>query len=134
MRGGQCLVADPGGALRASLCLSGRVVGTVARCAADPSRAARATLLAVGVVVDPRAAQIDRLKDEVTVLRGRVASRDEKIAELTEFKTMAVSRLAAQPEEMQRLRQLLRDRHRPAGVRTLTSARTEDGGGRHPGE
>lgn len=53
----------------------------------------RAALLAVGVVVDPRATQIDRLKDEVTVLCGRVASRDEEIAELTAFKTMAVSRL-----------------------------------------
>lgn len=100
----------------------------------------RAAMLAVGVVVDPRVAQVDRLKDEVAVLRGQVAGRDEEIAELTEFKTMAVSRLAAQHEEIQRLRQLLRDRDRPAGVRVLASARTEGGvgrppsAGRHPGE
>jgi hypothetical protein len=90
---------------------------------ADEFERRRASLLAVGAVVDPRAAQIDRLKDEITVLRGRVASRDEQIAELTAFKTTAVSRLAAQHEEIHHLRQLVRDRHRPAEVRVLADTR-----------
>jgi len=57
-----------------------------------------------GEIVDPRAAQIERLKAEVGELKERIARRDTALAELTEFKTLAVSRLAAQHEEILRLR------------------------------
>lgn len=58
-----------------------------------------------GEVVDPRVAQIERLKAEVAELKARVARRDTALADLTEFKTLAVSRLAAQHDEILRLRQ-----------------------------
>lgn len=61
-------------------------------------------LRAAGEIVDPRAAQIERLKHEVTALKERIATRDEHLAELTEFKTLAISRLVAQHDEIERLR------------------------------
>jgi uncharacterized protein (DUF3084 family) len=64
----------------------------------------RAELQDAGEIVDPRVAQIEHLKVEVVVLRDRVAARDQKLAELTEFKTLAISRLAAQYDEIERLR------------------------------
>ncbi|WP_370382179.1 hypothetical protein [Catenulispora sp. GAS73] len=63
-----------------------------------------ASLIAAGAVVDPRAAQIQRLKAENAGLRRRIADRDETIAEFTAFKTTAISRLAAQHDEIERLR------------------------------
>jgi len=57
-----------------------------------------------GVIPDPRQAQIARLKAEVTTLRDRLAERDATIAELTAFRTTTVSRLAAQHDEILRLR------------------------------
>lgn len=76
-------------------------------------------LIEAGTVVDPRAAQIERLKAENEALRARVADREATIAELTEFKTTAVSRLAAQHDEVLRLRKLVHDR--PDNVRVLPS-------------
>jgi hypothetical protein len=67
------------------------------------------TLQAAGDVLYHREAQIDRLKAENEALRGRVRSRDAAIEELTEFKTLAISRLAAQHVEIERLRQALAD-------------------------
>ncbi|MFE5893210.1 hypothetical protein ACFQ6E_30300 [Streptomyces sp. NPDC056462] len=61
--------------------------------------------LDAGKIPDPRTAQIDRLKAQVTDLKERVAKRDEALAELTAFKTLAVSRLTAQHEEIERLRE-----------------------------
>ncbi|WP_060880319.1 hypothetical protein [Streptomyces scabiei] len=58
-----------------------------------------------GEIVDPRAAQIERLKAQVADLKDRVAKRDEAVAELTAFKTVAVSQLAAQHDEITRLRE-----------------------------
>lgn len=58
-----------------------------------------------GVIVDPRAAQIERLKAQVAELKDRVTKRDEVVAELTEFKTTAISQLAAQHDEITRLRE-----------------------------
>lgn len=54
---------------------------------------------------DPAAAQITRLKDENTQLRQRIAEQAEHVRDLTAFKTLAISRLAAQHTEIQRLRQ-----------------------------
>ncbi|MET8563215.1 hypothetical protein ABZV75_22460 [Streptomyces flaveolus] len=58
-----------------------------------------------GEAPDPRTAQIERLKAQVTELKERLAKRDEALAELTAFKTLAVSRLTAQHEEIERLRE-----------------------------
>ncbi|MER6096107.1 hypothetical protein ABT154_09650 [Streptomyces sp. NPDC001728] len=62
-------------------------------------------LQAAGHVTDPRAAQVERLKTQVAELKERLARRDETVAELTAFKELAISRLAAQHDEIQRLRQ-----------------------------
>ncbi|MFI2435541.1 hypothetical protein [Streptomyces sp. NPDC018693] len=59
---------------------------------------------AAGIVTDPRASQIERLKAQVAELKERVAERDADLAELTAFKALAISRLAAQHEEIERLR------------------------------
>ncbi|MGA5442209.1 hypothetical protein ACPCKW_22190 [Streptomyces griseoincarnatus] len=61
-------------------------------------------LQGAGEIVDPRAAQIERLKRHNAELKERLTKRDAKIAELTEFQTLAISRLAAQHEEIERLR------------------------------
>jgi DNA repair exonuclease SbcCD ATPase subunit len=62
------------------------------------------TLQATGEVVNPRDAQIERLKTEVAELKERVTRRDAELAELKEFKVKAVSRLAAQHAEILQLR------------------------------
>jgi hypothetical protein len=64
----------------------------------------RAAMTAAGQIADPRDAQISRLKHENAALRQRLAERDGQLAELDEFKRRAISRLAAQHEEIQRLR------------------------------
>lgn len=57
-----------------------------------------------GEILDPRVAQIERLKHENAELKKRINARDEQLAELTDFKTLAISRLAAQHNEIERLR------------------------------
>lgn len=64
----------------------------------------RDQLREAGDIADPRAAQIERLKQQVEVLIQRVADRDQELASLTAFRIQAVSRLAAQHEEIARLR------------------------------
>jgi DNA repair exonuclease SbcCD ATPase subunit len=54
---------------------------------------------------DQRDAQIARLKKEIDTLTQRIARRDQTIAELTDLKSQALSRLAAQHDEITRLRQ-----------------------------
>ena len=71
---------------------------------------------AAGQVTDPRDAQIIRLKDDIKELRQRLADRDTAIGELTEFKTRALSRLAAQHDELQRLQD---HAARPGNLRIL---------------
>jgi len=56
-----------------------------------------------GELSDPRDAQICRLKDENAKQKERLRDRDAIIEELTAFRTLAVSRLAAQHEELERL-------------------------------
>jgi AcrR family transcriptional regulator len=53
---------------------------------------------------DPRDARITRLKTENEHLAARIADKDATIGELEQFKTLAISRLAAQHEEIHRLR------------------------------
>jgi hypothetical protein len=69
-----------------------------------------------GDTPDPRAAQISRLKADAITLRERLARQDTTITELTDFKAQALSRIAAQHDEITRLR---RDIQRAAGVRRL---------------
>jgi hypothetical protein len=54
---------------------------------------------------DPRDAQITRLKDEATRLKERLAQSAAAISDLTAFRTQALARLAAQHDEITRLRQ-----------------------------
>ncbi|MBF6302682.1 hypothetical protein IU459_34885 [Nocardia amamiensis] len=57
-----------------------------------------------GVICDPRDAQIERLKQQVVHLKDRVAVEERRNAELTAFRVQAVSQLAAQYDEITRLR------------------------------
>jgi hypothetical protein len=67
---------------------------------------------------DPRDAQVARLKNEITRLRERLAESAGIITDLTEFRTQALSRLAAQHDEITRLRH---DLQRTATIRRLPS-------------
>jgi chromosome segregation ATPase len=58
----------------------------------------------VGEIADQREAQIDRLKQQITKLRERIGKKDNEIAALKQFRQTAVSRLAAQHDEITRLR------------------------------
>ncbi|MEO8521112.1 MAG: hypothetical protein ABI603_07110 [Acidobacteriota bacterium] len=53
---------------------------------------------------DPRLARIDRCKTEINDVRARLADRDREISELKRFRDTALSRLAAQHEEITVLR------------------------------
>ncbi|MFF1793291.1 hypothetical protein ACFVXQ_03460 [Kitasatospora sp. NPDC058263] len=57
-----------------------------------------------GEIPDPREAQIARLKAEITKLKERLAQSELTIEELTNFRGQALSRLAAQHEEIVHLR------------------------------
>lgn len=56
---------------------------------------------------DPRLAQIERLKAEVASLRERLARRDTEVGDLQNFRAQALSRLAAQHDEITALRREL---------------------------
>ncbi len=77
---------------------------------------------AAGNIPDPRDAQIARLKDESTKLKARLAVSQSTAEELSGFKTLAISQLAAQHDEIQRLR---RSQAKPATVRDLRPAGSE---------
>lgn len=64
----------------------------------------------------PREAQISRLKAEAITLRERLARQDTTITEFTGFKAHALSRIAAQHDEITRLRD---DIQRAASFRRL---------------
>ncbi|GAA3800856.1 hypothetical protein GCM10022206_44960 [Streptomyces chiangmaiensis] len=49
---------------------------------------------------DPRIAQFDRLKEEVVQLRERISRMNQELADRDEFRAMALSRPAAQHEEI----------------------------------
>jgi hypothetical protein len=78
-----------------------------------------AALHAGGTTPDPRDAQVTRLKTHNDELRQRLTDRDAAVRDLEQFKTLAISRLAAQHDEISRLR-----RHAvtatSGNVRTLT--------------
>ncbi|MFF7755547.1 hypothetical protein ACFZCP_41485 [Streptomyces sp. NPDC007971] len=58
-----------------------------------------------GDIPDPHEAQIARLKAENAKLKDRLAKSEQTIDELTDFRTQALARLAAQHEETVRLRE-----------------------------
>lgn len=62
-----------------------------------------------GRTPDPRDAQVIRLKDEIATLNQRLARRDQTIAEVADFKTEALCRLAAQHDEITQIRATLAD-------------------------
>ena len=62
------------------------------------------TLQTAGDHPDPRDARIARLDNELDTLKQRLARRELTIAELTDINTEALSRLAAQHDEITRLR------------------------------
>src|SRR5262249_75478 len=66
-----------------------------------------AALQAGGNSPDLRDAQISRLKTVNDQLRQKLASRDAALRDLERFKVLAISRLAAQHEEISRLRQAI---------------------------
>ncbi|GAA3311007.1 hypothetical protein [Streptomyces cinereospinus] len=63
------------------------------------------TLQDAGEIPDPREAQIARLKAENSKLRDRLAQSEQTIEELTDFRAQALAQLAAQHEEIVRLRE-----------------------------
>ena len=88
---------------------------------ADEFHRRLAALRDAGDIPDPRDAQIDRLKADNDALRHRLAEQDTVIAGHTAFRQQAVSRLTAQHEELQRLRDALT---RSANRGTRTAALT----------
>jgi hypothetical protein len=71
---------------------------------ADEFHRRLAALRDTGASPDPRDTQISRLKDGNDTLKRRLDEKDTLIAELTSFRQQALSRLAAQHDEIQRLR------------------------------
>lgn len=77
-----------------------------------------------GEVPDPRDAQIIRMKNQIDTLRQRLIRRDQSIVELVDIKNETLSRLAAQHEEITRLR---READGTPQVRRLPTRRTSIG-------
>jgi len=57
-----------------------------------------------GQIPDQRTAQIERLKAEIAALKERLSRADDVNEELSEFRSQALARLAAQHEEILHLR------------------------------
>ena len=73
---------------------------------------------------DPRDAQITRLKDEATRLKERLTQSAAAISDLIAFRTQALARLAAQHDEITRLRATLGSR---SNIRSLPQPGHADG-------
>ncbi|MEU0107605.1 hypothetical protein ABZ313_19860 [Streptomyces sp. NPDC006251] len=73
-----------------------------------------------GTVPDPRDAQIQRLKAQNAELKTRLDARDKAIEDLSAFKRLALSRIAAQHDEIMHLRTSQSAPEAPAPAR-LTS-------------
>jgi hypothetical protein len=90
-----------------------------------------AALRAAGDAPDPRDAQITRLKQARDDLRQKLADRDAAIRALEQFKELALSRLAAQHDEITRLR---RQAATAGNVRGIASRPPGGAGPRQPGD
>lgn len=75
-----------------------------------------------GHAPDPKAAQIERLKTDVDKLNKRLAQANSTIEQLSDFRTQALARLAAQHDEILRLRSVAAQN---ANVARLPAARQE---------
>nr|WSY53940.1 hypothetical protein OG999_30035 [Streptomyces sp. NBC_00886] len=64
-----------------------------------------AALRDAGTVPDPRAAQIERLKEANATLKTRLDQRDAELDTLKDFRQRALSQVAAQHLEIERLRE-----------------------------
>ncbi|MGW2607664.1 hypothetical protein ACWC4A_25040 [Streptomyces mirabilis] len=82
-----------------------------------------AALREAGEMPDPRDAQIERLKAHNAELKDRVADRDKAVEELTAFKKLALSRLAAQHDEIMHLRSTQQSPEPPPLTRLTTVPR-----------
>jgi hypothetical protein len=71
---------------------------------------------AAGRQADPRLSQIQRLQAENTKLRERLADKDAELAGLQQFQREALSRLAAQHDEITTLRRTSHDASRATGT------------------
>ncbi|MBH1934973.1 hypothetical protein I5Q34_11920 [Streptomyces sp. AV19] len=63
------------------------------------------TLHQAGTIPDPKTAQIERLKKVNAALKKRLNQHEAELAELKEFKQLALSRITAQHLEIERLRE-----------------------------
>ncbi|MCW2916395.1 MAG: hypothetical protein JWN52_4463 [Actinomycetia bacterium] len=104
--GGRCdlrTLAAEAGVTRTGFYAKGGHPGPYQHLAEEFDRRLKA-LQTAGEIPDPRDAHIARLKSENTKLKERISDRDSAIDELTSFKTLAISQLAAQHDEIKRLR------------------------------
>jgi chromosome segregation ATPase len=81
-------------------------------------------LHAAGEVPDPRDAQIIRMKNQIDTLKARLTRRDQTILELSDTKNETLSRLAAQHDQITRLR---READNTSQVRRLPTRPTSNG-------
>lgn len=58
----------------------------------------------IGESPDPKTAQIERLKSDIDKLKTRLEQANSTIEELADFRAQTLARLAAQHDEIQRLR------------------------------
>jgi hypothetical protein len=65
---------------------------------------------------DPRDAQITRLKNQIAVLKERLTQATGTIDELTDFRTRSLAQLAAQHDEISRLRTALSTHNNVRGL------------------
>lgn len=79
-------------------------------------------LKAAGDVIDPRTGQIERLKEVNAKLKNRLSQQESQIGDLIAFKQLAMSRIAAQHLEIERLRV---QAARPGVVRQLPQPRKQ---------
>jgi hypothetical protein len=77
----------------------------------------RENLRAAGTVPDPREAQIARLKLRMARLQTRITKQQKLIAELEDFRIVALSRISAQHDEITRLRRIINARGNVYDVR-----------------
>ncbi|MGV4926567.1 hypothetical protein K2224_14415 [Streptomyces sp. BHT-5-2] len=77
-----------------------------------------------GEIPDPREAQIARLKAESLKLKERLAQSEKTIDELTDFRSQAMARLAAQHEEIVHLRETVAKTSRVSRLPAARSATT----------
>ncbi|MGW5689022.1 hypothetical protein [Nonomuraea sp. NPDC003754] len=82
----------------------------------------KARLQADGQITDPRDAQIDRLKKVLERHRALLEEKEAELSELRAFKIQAISAIAAQYDELERLRRQL---SRPAKVAELQPSRSK---------